>query len=428
MPDPQLAQLQSEIEKLSARIAQLDTRVHALEGNAVTPLPLAPAEQKPSPEGNPGLKIINRIGAITLAIGVVFFFKYAVDNRWIDASGRVILGVCAGLFQIGFAEWLRRRNQHIFSQGLAGCGLATLYISIYAASAYYFLIAQPLAFVLLATACVFASPLSFLYRNPAIAVLGLIGGFITPPLLNDNNPHPWILYPYCLLLDLGSLAIAARWRWAILNVAALVGTAILFGSAISQPHSDRVAGLLFLPVFFALFFTVSLKTLPWFAWTNACWGLLCLWILLDQDHSMWFAVSCFGLSGIHFIVSNRHSVSILKKALYMIAHVCFAAGVLCLLGLWAVDEATAATRVSLMSELDSIFLAFYGVVMIALAVGRRSMVDRAIGLTVIGIVIAKLYLYDVWRLDRFYRISAFVGLGVLLLAASFVYSRFRSRV
>ena len=111
----------------------------------------------------------------------------------------------------------------------------------------------------------------------------------------------------------------------------------------------------------------------------------------------------------------------------MIGHVCFGIGVIRLLGLWAAAEATPETRVSVMSELDSTFLAVYGVAMIALAVVRRSTVDRAIGLSVIGIVIAKLYLYDVWRLERFYRISAFVGLGVLLLAASFVYSRFRSR-
>ena len=45
----------------------------------------------------------------------------------------------------------------------------------------------------------------------------------------------------------------------------------------------------------------------------------------------------------------------------------------------------------------------------------------------VALVVAKLYLYDIWLLTRFYRITAFVALGVLLLAASFVYSRFKLR-
>ena len=39
---------------------------------------------------------VNRIGVITLVLGVAFFFKYAVDNRWIGETGRVVLGILAG--------------------------------------------------------------------------------------------------------------------------------------------------------------------------------------------------------------------------------------------------------------------------------------------------------------------------------------------
>jgi uncharacterized membrane protein len=43
-------------------------------------------------------------------------------------------------------------------------------------------------------------------------------------------------------------------------------------------------------------------------------------------------------------------------------------------------------------------------------------------------VVIKLYLYDVWLLTRFYRVSAFVALGILLLVASYVYSRFKEKL
>jgi uncharacterized membrane protein len=42
--------------------------------------------------------------------------------------------------------------------------------------------------------------------------------------------------------------------------------------------------------------------------------------------------------------------------------------------------------------------------------------------------VAKLYLYDVWLLGQFYRMAAFAILGVLLLAMSYLYSRFRGSI
>jgi uncharacterized membrane protein len=39
--------------------------------------------------------------------------------------------------------------------------------------------------------------------------------------------------------------------------------------------------------------------------------------------------------------------------------------------------------------------------------------------------VAKLYLVDVWVLGRLFRITAFLALGILLLALSYLYSRLR---
>ncbi len=440
MPDPEITQLQSAIDKLSAqidqRLDQIDQRLRALESGQPPLVPLDPTQEPvPKQDTGFGLKVINRVGAFTLAIGIAFFFKYAVDNQWVGAGTRVVLGVLAGFALIALAEALRRRHQAVFAQGLGGCGLAALYISIYAASAYYFLIQQATASVLMVTACILAALLSFLYDNPAISALGLAGGFLTPPLLSVGTPHPWILFSYLLLLDFGSLAIALWRRWNVLQALAFFGTAALFLAAISGHHSNHAAGLVFLPVFFGMFFAGPLRALSFsreamvvaLIWSNAIWCLACFWILLDQEHPVWFALSCFALAAAHFVTAVRPPLlSALFGPLYLAAHGCFAVGILRLLDLWAQHHSVPATRLSLISALDSIFLALYALVMIAVAVIRRSSIDRLLGSAVIGLVIAKLYLFDVWRLDRFYRISAFVALGLLLLAASFVYSRFRA--
>ena len=48
-----------------------------------------------------------------------------------------------------------------------------------------------------------------------------------------------------------------------------------------------------------------------------------------------------------------------------------------------------------------------------------------LGLALVVLVVAKLYLVDVWVLGRLFRITAFLALGVLLLALSYLYSRLR---
>ena len=80
-----------------------------------------------------------------------------------------------------------------------------------------------------------------------------------------------------------------------------------------------------------------------------------------------------------------------------------------------------------MNALESLLLALYGVLALTYGIMWKLLTDRWLGIILLCLVIAKLYLWDVWQLNRFYRISAFVLLGVLLLGASYIYSRFRSR-
>src|SRR4051794_27397708 len=177
----ELNHLRAAIENLSSQIAQIQRRLTALEQSSsfVGPPPISQPISHVEPsnrnsqqlESRVGLTIVNRIGAITLAIGIVFFFKYAVDSKWIGASGRVFLGVVTGLLLISVADWLRKRDQRVFSQGVCGCGLAILYISLYASFAYYQLLPQAVAFIAMAGACGLAVILSFRYNHPAIAAL-----------------------------------------------------------------------------------------------------------------------------------------------------------------------------------------------------------------------------------------------------------------
>ncbi|MBK1895890.1 DUF2339 domain-containing protein [Chryseobacterium sp. YIM B02567] len=51
-----------------------------------------------------------------------------------------------------------------------------------------------------------------------------------------------------------------------------------------------------------------------------------------------------------------------------------------------------------------------------------------IGFILIGIVIVKLYAYDVWQMDNISRITAFILLGVILLLSSFMFQRLKNMI
>ncbi len=65
--------------------------------------------------------------------------------------------------------------------------------------------------------------------------------------------------------------------------------------------------------------------------------------------------------------------------------------------------------------------AAYGMGLIALGFNRRSPVLRYLALALFGITVVKLFAVDLLALDGIYRIVGFIVLGLVLLAASFLY-------
>jgi len=95
---------------------------------------------------------------------------------------------------------------------------------------------------------------------------------------------------------------------------------------------------------------------------------------------------------------------------------------------WAQRHTTTENMRSLESASLSILFGLYAVALVALGISSPSPVNRVLGLGLIGVVVAKLYLYDVWFLGPLYRMAAFAILGALLLAMSYLYSRFRASI
>lgn len=198
---------------------------------------------------------LNRIGIVAFVFGLGFFLKYSFDNNWIGPTGRVVIGILAGMCLLAVGEIGQRKGYRMFAQGLTGGGIAALYFAIFAAFSFYHLIGQLTAFGIMILVTLTAVLLSVRYDAYAIAVLGIIGGFLTPFFLSTGKPNEVGLFSYIALLDCGILALAYFKKWRSINVISFVLTLIILGLWIAASYSAEAVwtNQVFYIVFFAIF-------------------------------------------------------------------------------------------------------------------------------------------------------------------------------
>ena len=208
-----------------------------------------------------GENLISKIGIGVLVLAIGFFVKYAIDNDWIGPVGRVGVGLLCGAILIGVAHRLRDQYK-AFSSVLIGGGLVVLYFTIALAYHQYHLFGQTTAFILMLVITAFSVVLSLLYNREELAIIALVGGFVTPFLVSNGNGDYQVLFTYMLILNAGLLVIAYYKAWRLLNGLAFGFTVVLFGSWLirlpdSTGQSVYRGGAAFGTAFYGLYFVVN---------------------------------------------------------------------------------------------------------------------------------------------------------------------------
>jgi uncharacterized membrane protein len=195
------------------------------------------------------------LGILAVSLTVGFILKQAFDNEWIGERGQVLLGAVAGCGILAAAEFLRARGYKAYAHVLSGGGILILYLTVYAARVFYDLIGVLPAFLLMIGVTTTAVLLAARYHAYAIAVLGLIGGFITPVMLSTGVDNQIGLFSYIALLDSGVLALAYFKRWRSLNHMAFVATVLMFFGWLLRWYDETKLWptLFFLTLFFLMF-------------------------------------------------------------------------------------------------------------------------------------------------------------------------------
>ena len=206
-----------------------------------------------------GGKWLAYVGALAVMIGAGFGLKYAIDNQWLGPAGRVILGVVIGLFSFAGGAFAMRKEYRFLGQALTGAALGVLYLSFFAAFHWYHLLPYEAAFMGMVLTTIGGLAFSHAFDSQPTAVLGMIGGFLTPAMLPPATGSAWELFPYLLLLDMGVLGVSSLRRWTGLQVLVFFGTIFTWLIWLHQYYSQEnlLLTLGFLTTFFALFAALS---------------------------------------------------------------------------------------------------------------------------------------------------------------------------
>lgn len=240
------------------------------EATVVTAPPLPPAALVPAftaperatdasedLESRIGSHWLNRIGIAAVLIGVSFFLKLAFENNWIGPTGRIAIGLIAGIAIVIWSERFRSRGYKIFSYSLKAVGIGVLYLSLWAAFQVYHLMPSGVVFACMVVVTAATCALALSQDAEILAVFAITGGFSTPVLLSTGQNREIALFSYLALLDIGILALNILKPWRRLLLLGFVGTLVLYVSWYAEfyQRNELSTTLAFATLFFVVFAT-----------------------------------------------------------------------------------------------------------------------------------------------------------------------------
>ncbi len=361
----ELAELRATLDALRTQVQAAEARLRALEGPgpaaaaptpspplaAAAPLPTRPARRprarpiglgapRPPREPSPAERYVRAFlaevnplslfGALMLLVGAAILFKYAIDNNWIGPTGRVAMGILAGMGFLAAGEYFQHQAEtrwsgwRRFAPVLVGAGQGILFIAVYFGQQQYEIIPAPLAFglYLVFTATVVAQSLR--YNAVALAMWGLVGGYLTPALASTGSGNYVFLSTYLLVLNTGVFAVAYHRTWQPLKwMAFLLTVPYMFlwvANYLADPHGTRWLEFHWLLPYLWVFFVYFAAIPTWrsvlrrepidrfgqvLTILNGVVHFAFAVALLYEDHRIWLGVVAVVVSALYVVISSR---------------------------------------------------------------------------------------------------------------------------
>jgi uncharacterized membrane protein len=290
-----------------------------------------------------GKRGLGWVAVLLLFFATAFFVKYAFDNDLIGNLGRVALGVLAGAALCAGGFFLHVRRYRVFSQMATSAGVILLYLTTFASFGYYALMPQEHAGVFFVLIVAQTVALAWLYDAPAVAIVAVIGGLLTPIMLHTGHDQYRGLFTYLTILNAGAVALVLLRRWVAVGSVGLLGTQLLFWIWYGENwHSEKLpAALLFQGALFVLYLapSVAAAALRRAAsvedlgrlLVNATLFTVAGYVMLDESYHVWVGAFVLGVAVVYAALGlllsarnpadARHLLAVVAATLGLVATV-----------------------------------------------------------------------------------------------------------
>ncbi len=165
------------------------------------------------------------IGASIFLFGAIFFFRWAIQQGWVGAELRFVLGLLVGGGISAFAAKLLRGEGRRLAVVLLLAGLGTLQFTFRAGAMEYHFYTAPLGLAAVALVTLLAGGLAARGGSGGTLTVALISGLVAPLVFSQGGHHEVALAAYLAVLMAATLAVpylarvGATWhgaRWTAL--------------------------------------------------------------------------------------------------------------------------------------------------------------------------------------------------------------------
>jgi uncharacterized membrane protein len=195
-----------------------------------------------------GGRLLIWIGGIALVVAGFFLIRHTIEIGLVTPELRMAAAALFGLLLLACGEYARKRSaladEPRVAQALVGAGIAVLYATAYGSWFLYGQIGGETASALMLLISAAALGLSLRHGAPT-AVMGMVGGFLTPWLAGDPEAGALPILAYIAVLNAAVFTLAWRRGWGWLAAGSVASSFVWTGFLIFGAPPDALAAGLF---------------------------------------------------------------------------------------------------------------------------------------------------------------------------------------